>query len=133
EVHGVGQILPRPCHTLHVRLPAEFSFGTHFAGYARHFRSERPQLIHHRVNGFLQLQNFPLHVYRDLLRRSPIRHLRRHGSYISPLCREVACHEVHRVRQVLPRTGDTFHFGLPTQLPFRTYFTSHARHFRRER
>ena len=62
EVHGVGQILPRAGDAVHVGLAAELSFGTHFAGHAGHFRGEGAELVHHRVDGVLQLQNFALHV-----------------------------------------------------------------------
>ena len=41
EVHVVGQILPRSGDAFHLRLTAEFSFGTDFARHARHFRCER--------------------------------------------------------------------------------------------
>ena len=65
-VHGVGQILPHAADALHLRLAAELAFRSHFARHARHFRGERVELIHHRVDGVLQLQNFAAHVHRDL-------------------------------------------------------------------
>ena len=43
EFTRVGQVLPRTGDALHVGLPAELSFGAHFAGHARHFRCERTQ------------------------------------------------------------------------------------------
>ena len=42
------------------RLAAELSFRTHFARHAGHFRGERAELIHHRVDGVLQFENFAL-------------------------------------------------------------------------
>src|SRR5215203_5899874 len=50
--------------SFHVRLTTQLAFGTHFAGHAGHFRSERAKLIDHRVDGVLQLQHFALHVDR---------------------------------------------------------------------
>ena len=47
-----------PADSAHVRLAAEHAFGTHFARHARHFRRERAELIHHRVDGVLQLAEF---------------------------------------------------------------------------
>ena len=59
-------------------LAAQLAFGTHFARHARHFRGERAELIHHRVDGVLQLQNFAAHVDRDLARQIAPRHGRGH-------------------------------------------------------
>src|ERR1700691_5628023 len=56
--------------TLSVRsfqVPAQPAFGAHLAGHARHFRGERRKLIHHRVDGLFELEDFPLHVHCDLL------------------------------------------------------------------
>ena len=133
EIHAVRQVLPRTGHAFHLGLPAELSFRTHFAGHARHFRRERPQLIHHRVDGVLELENFALHVDRDLLRQVARRDGRRHVGDIAHLAREIRGHEIHAVGQVLPRTGNTFHHGLTAELAFRTHFAGHARHFRRKR
>ena len=67
--HGVDrirEILPDAGDALHIRLAAELAFGTDFARHARDFRGERVELIHHGVDGVLQLQNFAAHVHRDL-------------------------------------------------------------------
>ena len=64
-VDGVGQIFPGSGHTGHHCLTAKFSVRSHFAGHTCHFRSERTQLVHHRVDGFFQLQNFAAHIDRD--------------------------------------------------------------------
>ena len=65
-IHGVGQIFPDTRHALHFRLAAELAFRADFARHARHFRSEGAELIDHRVDGVLQLQNFAARVHRDL-------------------------------------------------------------------
>ena len=49
-----------PATPLHLRLAAELAFRAHFARHARHFRGERVELVHHRVDGVLQLKNFAL-------------------------------------------------------------------------
>ena len=61
--------LPGPRHSRHHGLPAQPAVRSHFARHARYFRCERPQLVHHRVDGVFQLQNFALHVHRDLARQ----------------------------------------------------------------
>ena len=61
-IDGVGQILPGTGNARNHRLSAEFAVGANFASHARHFRSERAQLIHHRVDGFFELLNLAMHV-----------------------------------------------------------------------
>src|SRR5205814_3420427 len=41
-------------------------------------------------------------------------------------------HQVHALRQVLPRSGDTLHLGLAAQLAFSTDLARHPGHFRGE-
>ncbi len=78
-----------------MRLTTEFSFGTHFARHARNFAGERVQLIHHRVDGVFQFENFALHVHRDLARQVAAGHGGRHFCDVSDLGREVAGHGVY--------------------------------------
>src|SRR6185369_6954001 len=67
EVDVVGEVLPGAGHAGHLRLAAQTSFGADFARDARHFRGEPVQLVHHRVDGVLQLENLAADVDRDLL------------------------------------------------------------------
>ena len=67
RIDRVRQVLPGTGDAGHVGLTAESSFGSHFAGHARHFAGEPVQLVHHRVDGFFQQQNFAAHVHGDLL------------------------------------------------------------------
>ena len=60
------KILPGAGHAGHLGLAAELAFGADFARHARHFGGETVELVHHRVDGVLQLQNFAAHVHRDL-------------------------------------------------------------------
>ena len=62
RVHVIREILPRAGNAFHLGLTAELAFGTHFAGHAGHFRRERAELIDHRVDRVLELENFALHV-----------------------------------------------------------------------
>ncbi len=112
EVHVVGQIFPRAADAGHLRLAAELSFRAHFARHARHFACKRVQLIHHRVDGVFQFENFALHVHRDLARQVAAGHGGRHFGDVSNLGREVAGHCVYRVRQILPGAGDARHYRL---------------------
>ena len=72
-VHAVRQILPGSGHAAHIGLAAQLAFGADFARHARHFRGEGAELIHHGVDGVLQLQNFAAHIHRDLARQVALR------------------------------------------------------------
>jgi hypothetical protein len=60
RVHVVGEVLPRARHARHVRLPAEHALGAHLARHARHLAGEARELVHHRVDGVLQLEHLAL-------------------------------------------------------------------------
>ena len=128
-VDGVGEILPRTGHARHLRLAAEPAVGTDFAGHARHFGSKGPQLVHHRVDGVFEFENFALHVHRDLARQVAASDGRSHFGDVSHLAGQVAGHEVHVVGEVLPGAGHAGHLRLAAQLAFGSDFAGHARHF----
>ena len=69
DVDRVGEILPRAGDIRHFGLTAELAFGADFARDARHFRGEGAQLVDHRVDGVLQLEDLAFHVDRDLARQ----------------------------------------------------------------
>ena len=113
----------------HHGLTAELSVSTDFAGHARHFGSKRAQLIHHRVDGFFQLQNFAAHVHRDLARQVAAGHGCCDFGDVADLAGQVAGHRVHRVSQIFPRSGDAGHLRLAAQFSVSTHFARHARYF----
>src|SRR6202034_2302419 len=126
EVHVIGEVLPRARHSGHLRLPAELAVRTDFARHAGDFSGERVQLIHHRVNCVLQLENFALHVHRDLAREVSARNGRGHFRDVSNLAREVTGHGVHGVGEILPCAGDSGHVGLAAEPALGTYFAGDA-------
>src|SRR5262249_52379415 len=65
EVDVVGEIFPRAGNTRHLGLAAQLAFGTDFTGHTRYFAGERVQLVHHRVDGVLELQNFAFDIDGD--------------------------------------------------------------------
>ena len=69
DVDRVGEILPGAGDAGHFRLAAELAFGADLARDARDFGGERAQLIDHRVDGVLQLEDLALDVDRDLARQ----------------------------------------------------------------
>ena len=60
EVDGVGQVLPGAGHALDVGLAAELAFGADLAGHAGDFGGERAELVDHRVDGVLELEDLAL-------------------------------------------------------------------------
>ena len=72
------------------------------------------QLVHHRVDRVLQLEDLALHVDRDLLRQVALGHRLGHVGDVAHLAGEVAGHEVDVVGQVLPGAG---HAAAPSAWP----------------
>ena len=79
-----------PLHVFHVGLAAELAFGADLARHARHFGGECVQLVDHRVDGFLQLANFAVHVDRDLARQVAVRDGGRDVGDVAHLAGQVA-------------------------------------------
>src|SRR5205085_277598 len=111
----------------------QFAVRTYLAGHTGDFRGEGVELIDHRVERALQLENLALDVDGDLLRQVALGHRGRDLSDVSHLGRQVGGHDVHVVGQVLPRAGDPVDLGLATQLAVGAYLAGYTRHFRRER
>src|SRR6185295_9827451 len=113
-------------HAAHIRLTAQLAFGTDLSSHPGHFGSEGIQLVHHRVDGVLQLENFPFNVDSDLLGEVAIGDGGGDLGDVPDLRRQVAGHAVHVVGQVLPGPADALHPGLPTELALGADFASHA-------
>ena len=60
DVDRVGKVLPGARHAGDLRLSAELAVGAHFAGDAGDFGGESVELVDHRVDRVLQLQDFAL-------------------------------------------------------------------------
>ena len=58
-----------PDDVLDLGLAAELAVGADLARHARHLGGERAQLVDHRVDGVLELEDLALGVDRDLLRQ----------------------------------------------------------------
>src|SRR5204863_9764030 len=133
EVHVIRQVFPRTRHAFDLRLAAELSFGTDFAGDAGDFRSERGELVHHGVDGVLELENFSFDVDRDLLREISAGDSGGDLGDVTDLIGEVGGHEVDVVGQVFPGTADALDLRLAAELSFGTDFAGDAGDFGSER
>src|SRR5581483_10068244 len=129
RVDGVGQVFPGAGDAAHQRLAAELAFGAELARHARHFACERIELVHHGVDGVLQLQDFAAHVDRDLLREVAVGNRSRHFGDVADLRGQVRRHRVDALGQVLPRAGDAEHVGLTAEPAFGADLARDARHF----
>src|SRR6185437_8060042 len=96
RVDGVGQVLPGAGDALHLGLSAELAFGADLAGDARHLAGEGVELVDHRIDGVLQLEDFARHVDRDLLRQVAVGDSRRYRGNVADLAGQVRRHRVDR-------------------------------------
>src|SRR5205085_1795111 len=67
-VDVVGQVLPGAGDARHLGLPAELALGTHLAGDAGDLVGERGELVDHRVDRALELDDLAADLDHDLLR-----------------------------------------------------------------
>src|SRR2546425_968059 len=77
-----------------------FPYATVFGSHACDFRGERVELIHHGIDGVLQLQNFPARVDRDLRGKVASGDSCGHAGDVTHLVSQVAGHRVHRIGEV---------------------------------
>ena len=132
RVDRVGEVLPRAGHAGHDGLAAEPAVGADLARHARHFGGERAQLVDHRVDGFLELQDLAAHVDGDLLGQVAVGDGDRHVGDVAHLRREVAGHLVDRLGEVLPHARDALHLRLAAELALGADLARHARDLRGE-
>src|SRR4029077_18910423 len=110
-------------------LAAEPAFGADLACDAGHFAGEGVQLVHHRVDGLLQLQDLARDIDRDLFRQIALRDRRRDLGDVAHLTGQVASHVVDAVGQILPRAGDALDLRLTAEPAFGADLARDARHF----
>src|SRR5207245_1737842 len=132
RVDALGQILPGAGNAEHIGLAAEASVGADLAGDARHLAGEGVELIDHRVDGLLELQDLARDVDGDLLRQIAAGDRRRHLGDVAHLLGQVRRHEVDVVGQVLPRPADAEHGGLAAQFAFGPDLTGNPSYLRGE-
>src|SRR5690606_36380277 len=103
--HGIDvgcHVLPGPGHAVHLCLPSQLPFGADLARHAGHFGGKGIELVHHRVDGVLELENFSLHVHGDLPVQLATGDGGGHLGDVPDLGGEVAGHGVHVVGEILP-------------------------------
>ena len=93
RVDAVGEVFPGARHALDLRLAAELALGAHLAGHAGDFGGEGVELIDHRVDGVLQLEDLAAHVDGDLLGEVAVGDGGGHVGDVAHLAGQVAGHE----------------------------------------
>src|SRR5262249_57496075 len=85
-----------------VGLAAELALGADLARHARDFGRERAELVDHRVDRVLELEDLAAHVHGDLLGKIAVRDGLCHVRDVADLRREVAGHGIDRIGQIFP-------------------------------
>ena len=129
QVHVVGQVLPGAGDAGHLRLAAELAFGADLARDAGHFGGEGVELVDHRVDGVLELEDLALHVDRDLLRQIARGDGGGHFGDVADLAGQIVGHQVDVVGEVLPGAGDTLDPRLAAELALGADLAGDAGHF----
>ena len=128
QVHAVGEILPGTGHARHIGLTTEAPFGTHLARHPGHLAGEAVELVHHGVDGFLELQHLAAYIGGDLLGEVTVGHGGGHLGDVSNLAGEVAGHGVHGIGQVFPGSRHARYLGLHTELALGAHLAGHPGH-----
>src|SRR5207245_57332 len=129
RVDGVAEVLPGAGHATYVGLAAELALGADLAGDARHLRGERADLIDHRVDGVLELQDLAAAIHRYLLGQVTIGDGGGDLGDVADLRGEVAGHRVDGIGEVLPGAGHVADVGLAAELALGADLAGDARDF----
>src|SRR5262249_10244495 len=103
------------------------------AGDTRHLAGEGVELVHHGVDGVLELEDFAAHVDGDLLRQVAAGNGGGHLGDVAHLRGQVGGHSVVAGGEVLPGAGGAEDIGRAAQPPLGADLARHTRHFRGER
>src|SRR5207245_5149859 len=98
--------LPDAAVTRDLALATPISFRADLARDARHLVGERVELVDHRVDRLLELEDLAPDVDRDLLGEVALLDRGRDLGDVADLAGQVAGHEVHVLREVFPDTAD---------------------------
>src|SRR6202522_3119050 len=126
DVDRVGQVLPRSCHAGPLGLAAELAFSADLAGDAGDLGGKGVELVHHDVDGVLELEDFAFDVRGDFLGQIALGDGGGDFGNIADLGGQISGHDVDGVGQVLPGSGDAWDDGLAAQFAFGADFAGDA-------
>src|SRR5437867_3268962 len=127
-----GEVLPDAGHALDVGLTSQPALSADLARDARDLVGAGVELVDHRVDGVLELQDLSLNVDRDLLRQVAVGDAGGDLGDVADLARQVAGHQVDVVGDVFPDAGHALHVRLATELALGAHLTRYTRHLARE-
>ena len=127
QVDVIRKILPGSCHTGDLSLRSELPFDADGACHVGDLLGEDAQRVRHAVDRIRERGDLSLRVDLEPLREVTVGDGRHDAGDAADLRREVRGHEIHVVGEILPRSGDPFHVGLPAELPFRADLLRDAR------
>src|SRR5262249_8508795 len=90
----------------------ELSVRADLARNTSDFRSEGVELVHHPIDGVLQLLDFAFYIHSDLFGEVAVGHRCGHVGDVAHLTSEVAGHKLDAACKILPLSP------FPTRLPF---------------
>src|SRR5207253_465324 len=114
----------------HAGLATELALSADLARNPGHLAGEAVELIDHRVDGVLQLEDLAPDVDGDLLREVTLGDGRGHFGDVAHLGGEVAGHVVDVVGEVLPDARDPLDLGLAAELTLGADLAGHPGDFR---
>src|SRR5258708_7868084 len=125
-VDAVCEGRPGASHAGHDSLTAQAAVGADLTGHAGDLRSKRSELVHHRVDGFLELQNLPTHVDSDFLGQVAVGDSDGNLCDVADLRRQIAGHLGDGFGELLPHTRHTLELSLATKLALGADLAGHA-------
>src|SRR5690606_30959425 len=111
-VDVLGQLAPDPRDPADPGLTAEHALAADLAGDPGDLVGERAELIDHRVDGVLELQDLAADLDVDGPGQVALRDRGGHPGDLADLTGQAAGHQVDRVGQILPRATDAAHSTL---------------------
>ena len=127
-VDVLRQPLPGAGHALDLGLATETALAAHLLGDPGHLGGERRELVDHRVDRGLQLQDLAAGVHVDLLRQVALGHRRGDLGDVADLAGQVVRHRVDVVGQVLPGARHVRHGGLAAEHALGAHLAGHPGH-----
>src|SRR5579872_3613896 len=126
QVDVLREPAPGAGDALDLGLPAELALGADLARHAGDLVGEGPQLVDHRVDGVLELEDLALDVGGDLLGEVAAGDGGGDLGDIAYLIGQVGRHQVDVLREPAPGAGDALDLGLPAELALGADLARHA-------
>src|SRR5207302_379251 len=129
RVDGVGEVLPGAGHVADVGLTAELALGADLARDARDFGGEGAELVDHRVDGVLELEDLALDVDGDLSGEVAAGDGGGDRGDVADLGADATRRSADLVGEVLPGAGHVADVGLTAELALGADLAGDARDF----